>query len=130
MLSTAARVFAVAALLVSCWIETGSAHTPSAEQVIGLVGSRDSRARYGVERVERHAEVTRLLLIRVGPAWSDAPAEARRAIAERWLEEWSHAVPGGIVAVLDARNDRALVNYDGGGHARLVDPRAVRAHER
>lgn len=126
MLSTTARLVALAALLVSCWIETGSAHTPSPEQVIALVSSRDSRARYGVERVERHAEVPRLLLIRVGKTWSDAPAEARRAIAARWLEEWSHAVPGGIVAVLDARTDRALVNYDARGRARLVDPPPAR----
>jgi hypothetical protein len=118
-----ARLVALGALLVSCWIEAGSAHTPSPEQVIALVGSSESRARYGVERVERHAEVARLLLVRVGPAWADAPAEARRAVAESWLEEWSHAVPGGIVAVLDARTDRALVNYDAHGRARLAEPR-------
>jgi hypothetical protein len=57
----------------------------------------------------------------VGPGWLALPAAERRAAAEQWLQGWRHAVPQGIVAVVDAASGRARVNFDAHGHARVED---------
>ena len=96
-------------------------HRLTPEQVMARVRATDMSAHFYVAEVERSAALPRMLVVRVGPGWWDAEASLRTQVAEKWLHMWESAVTGGIVAVVDDR-DRAVVNYDGNGRARL-EPR-------
>jgi hypothetical protein len=105
-----------------------AAHTPSvaahwqtAEDVVEELRAPAYREQFDVTRVDRHPDLERLLVIRVGPGWRRVAAATRRKAAASWLSRWRHAVPQGIVAVLDASSDRSLVNFDSDGHAALTD---------
>jgi hypothetical protein len=100
------------------------AHGPAAADVVGALEASAVRARFGVMAAARDAKAPRVLLVRVGPKWSEAPADDRRTAAEEWLQLWRAAVPHGIVAVLDDETSASLVNFDATGHARLVGPPA------
>lgn len=90
---------------------TGRAHAPTPAEVIATIAAP---AEAGVTRAERDARNPRVLVVRVGPRWLELPREARVEGARRWREAWRHAVPGGVVAVLDER-ERVVVRYGAGG---------------
>lgn len=61
-------------------------------------------------------------MIRVGPQWFEKTAADRRAAAERWWQQWRHAVPQGIVAILDEATGQSLVSFDARGRAGVKEP--------
>jgi hypothetical protein len=87
------------------------------DEVIARIAAEKSGA--GVESVARDARASRLLVVRVGPAWTRLAPARRLALADAWRHLWRDAVPRGIVAVLDAATGRALVNFDATGRARM-----------
>jgi hypothetical protein len=96
------------------------AHTVSPDEIVAGLRAPSVHEAYDVEDVSRLEGLPRLLLVRVGPRWREVPAEQRRAIAENWARSWEHAVPQGIVSIVDARSGDAVVNFDALGNARLV----------
>ena len=111
----------LAPVLVAAVVGGAVAHWLTADDVMTELRQPAARERFDVIRVERHPDLERLLVIRVGPGWQRVAAAARREAAESWLARWRHAVPRGIVAVLDAATDRPLVNFEPGGRATLTD---------
>ncbi|HVM97329.1 MAG TPA: hypothetical protein VMT89_13125 [Candidatus Acidoferrales bacterium] len=112
---TLIEIFAVLSFLCAPTL----AHWTDPAVIVNLMqndtGLRDHLGVFEVTRDKR------LLVVRVLRAkWDAAPAEVRAKLATEWRETWRHNVPGGIVAVLDATNDRPLVNYDGEGKPRLA----------
>jgi hypothetical protein len=95
------------------------AHTVSADEVVAQLRAPALREAYGIVDVHRLDGLPRLLLVQVGERWRDVPAEQRRAAAEEWAVTWQHAVPQGIVSVVDGEGD-AVVNFDALGGARLT----------
>jgi hypothetical protein len=91
------------------------AHTPAPEDVVASIAEPGARVAAGVERAERDMRNPRVLLVRVGPQWFVRPREARAAAAAEWRAAWRRAVPDGVVAVLDAATDRAVVRWGPGG---------------
>ena len=91
------------------------AHTPAPEDVVATIAEPAARVAAGVERAQRDVRNPRVLLVRVGPTWFAQPREARAAAAAEWRGAWRRAVPDGVVAVLDAATDRAVVRYGPGG---------------
>jgi hypothetical protein len=90
--------------------------------IAGLLLDRTLQTRVGLVDVYRDPDLPRLLILKVERArWDTVPAAARISLAEEWLETWRHNVPEGIVAVLDEATSDSVVNYDGAGHARLVE---------
>lgn len=96
------------------------AHTVSPEEILARLRAPAVHEAYDVEDASRLERLPRLLLVRVGPRWRDVPAERRRAVAEDWARSWEHAVPQGIVSIVDARTGDAVVNFDALGNARLM----------
>jgi hypothetical protein len=96
------------------------AHTVSPDEILARLRAPAVREAYDVEEVTRLERQPRLLLVRVGPRWRDVPVEQRRAVAQDWARSWEHAVPQGIVSVVDARRGDAVVNFDALGNAHLV----------
>lgn len=95
------------------------AHTVPPEEILAQLRAPAAREAYGVEEASRLDKLPRLLLVRVGPGWRDVPPERRRAVAEEWARAWEHAVPQGVVSILDASTGDAVVNFDALGHAHL-----------
>jgi hypothetical protein len=85
------------------------AHTPAPEDVVAMIGDPVARVAAGVERAERDMRNPRVLLVRVGPEGSRAPA--RGCGGER--DAWRRAPT--VVAVPDAATDRAVVRWGPGG---------------
>jgi len=108
-------------MLLAAHVTAAVAHWLAAEDVVTELRDPAYRERFGVTRVDRHPDLERLLVIRVGPGWQRVAPATRRQTAESWLARWQLAVPQGIVAVLDAASDRSLVNFDPGGRATLTD---------
>jgi hypothetical protein len=102
---------AIALVLVAA---SARAHTPAPEEVVASLAAPAARAATGVERVERARANPRVLLIHVGAAWPAIPRAARATAAAEWRERWRHAVPQGVVAVLD-RHGRPAVRYGRSG---------------
>jgi hypothetical protein len=101
------------------------AHWVAPEDIVaGLNQNEGLRLHAGLVEAKVDRKLPRLLIIRVKrETWQKVPPEKRLALAQAWRNDWYHAVEAGIVAVLDADTDRALVNYDGLGNARLAgDP--------
>jgi len=98
------------------------AHWDSPEAVAAALEAPVMRNAYDVVHAARDAAVPRLLVVRVGAGWRSLPDDARRRAADDWLALWRHAVPQGIVGVLDDATGHAVVNYDAVGNARLIDP--------
>ena len=110
-----------APVLLAAAVGGAAAHWLTADDVMRELREPATRESFDVIRIERHPDLERLLVIRVGPGWQRVAAAARREAAESWLARWRHAVPQGIVAVLDAATDRSLVNFEPGGRATLTD---------
>lgn len=98
------------------------AHTESPETVVADLGSPQAAEQSGIARVERDARQPRLLVVRVGEGWWKLPTEVRRDRARGWADRWRHAVPQGIIAVLDARTDRPVVRFGARGEVVGVAP--------
>jgi hypothetical protein len=111
----------VVCLVLGVLVTATGAHWLAADDVMRELRAPVNRERFDVTRVDRHAGLDRLLVIRVGPGWRRAAPAARREAAEFWLARWRHAVPQGIVAVLDTSTDKSLVNFDAKGRATLTD---------
>jgi hypothetical protein len=110
------------AMLVLLATTAAHGHTPSADEVVASIGSPDARSVAGVERAEQDRANPRVLRVHVGARWFALPREARAARAVDWHAAWRHAVPDGVVAVLDARTDRPVVRYGRGGSVVEVRP--------
>jgi hypothetical protein len=95
-------------------------HWTPPDTIIGELNGDAGRAA-GVERAERDAKVARLLVIRVGPEWYARTAAARKAQAADWLGRWRASVEQGIVAVLDARTARPVVEFGPRGTVEAVE---------
>jgi len=106
------RLFAVLGVVVGTAVW---AHTPVPEEVLASIAAPAARVATGVERAERDARNPRLLLVRVGSGWFALSRGARAAAAAEWRAAWRQAVREGIVAILDAGTDRAVVRYGRGG---------------
>ena len=91
------------------------AHTPAPEDVVATIAEPAARVAAGVEQAARDLRNPRVLLVRVGPEWFARPRDARAAVAAEWRDAWRRAVPDGVVAVLDAATDRAVVRWGPGG---------------
>ena len=96
------------------------AHTVSPAEILAQLRAPAVREAYGVEDASRLEKLPRLLLVRVGARWHEVPVEKRRAVAEEWARAWEHAVPQGIVSIVDASSGDAVVNFDGLGNAHLT----------
>jgi hypothetical protein len=81
-----------------------------------------ARSEIGIASAVRDPRLPRLLVVRVGPRWHELPGDRRQMLAETWCAGWRHAVPQGIVAVLDAATDRSVVHCGRDGTARLTGP--------
>jgi len=103
------------AVLTMAFVARAWAHAPSPDDVVASLVAPAARVAAGVERVERDTTNPRLLLVRVGPGWFALPRDARAEMAAEWHESWRRAVPQGVIAILDARTDRAVVRYGRGG---------------
>jgi len=114
------RVIVALAAVLATAASAAHAHQMSPDDVIARLRTAAARAQYDVIAVERHAELPRLLLVRVGPRWRDVPAGRRREAAEDWRQGWRHSVPQGIVSIVDAADGHAVVNFDGRGNALLT----------
>lgn len=107
------------------WIVSGtttsvaSAHTVTPDEIVAQLRAPVVREAYDVVDASRLEHLPRLLLVRVGPRWREVPADRRRAVAEQWARAWEHAVPQGIVSIVDASSGDAVVNFDALGNARL-----------
>lgn len=112
---------ALAALAAASAALPAPAHWTSPEELIRRLESNQIRHTFDVREVRRDPALPRLLLIRVGPRWSEVPAERRTAWAEEWNHLWRSTIPSGIVAVLDAGTDQPLVNFDPAGRATLKE---------
>jgi hypothetical protein len=99
-----------------------AAHRIPPEDVVARLNSPEVRQHLGVERAVRDAKAPRLLVVRVGPRWYELPVEGRRKWAAEWLDTWRASVEGGIVAVLDAGTDVAVVDYGAEGTVASVVP--------
>jgi hypothetical protein len=108
-------------LALTVQVPVVGAHWPAAEEVLTELRAPAYRERFDVIRVDRLPGLDRLLVVRVGPGWRRAAPATRREAAESWLVRWRHAVPQGIVAVLDAATDQSLVNFNAEGRAALTD---------
>jgi hypothetical protein len=111
----------LAALAAGIGILAGpaSGHWVEPEQILRRLESEEARKAFGIEEVRRDPALPRLLLIRVGEGWAKvAPAERIRA-AEEWNHLWASSVRSGIVAIVDSRTYKALVNCDANGKAVL-----------
>jgi hypothetical protein len=106
-------------LLIAGAAGTAGAHRPGPDDVRAHILA--ARRQFGITAVERHADLPRLLVIRVGPEWGGAPIAIRLQAAEDWLSRWRHATPQGVVAIVDAASDRPLVNFDANGRATIKD---------
>ncbi len=95
------------------------AHTLPPETFMAWLRTPAVRDAFGIEDVTRDPGLPRLLVIRVGAGWDLAEATRRQQMAEAWQRDWRHIVPQGIVAILDQKTDRSLVQFDPEGHARL-----------
>ena len=83
---------------------------------------------FDVREVRRDPDLPRLLVIRVGPRWSEVPAGQRIEWAEEWHHLWRSTIANGILAVLDSATEDPLVNFDADGRATLKTTRAPTAH--
>lgn len=104
---------------LACATVIARAHWVQPEQVIAQLRVPALRQAFGITEVTRHPDLPRMLVIRVGPRWTEVAAPQRRAAAERWRHLWRHSVPQGILAILDAATDRSLINFDAEGRAML-----------
>ena len=96
------------------------AHTVAPQEILAQLRAPAVREACGVEDATRLENLPRLLLVRVGSRWRDVPAEKRRAVAEEWARAWEHAVPQGILSIVDASSGDAVVNFDALGNAHLT----------
>jgi hypothetical protein len=110
----------LAAAFAPCAGAPASAHWVTPEEVVAELDAPATRTSLDVLSVARDARLPRLLVVRVGPRWTELDPALRREAAESWRELWRHAVPDGVLAVTDA-SGRSLVSFDAAGRAQLRD---------
>ena len=116
-------IIALAVLAAASATRPAGAHWATPEELIRRLESDATRTAFDIREVRRDPALPRLLVIRVGPRWSEVPAERRTEWAEEWNHLWRSTLKNGIVAVLDSATDHPLVNFDAEGHATLKDVR-------
>src|SRR5215470_8672983 len=112
-----AGVLTLALVIITSASGGARAHTVTPEEVVAKIASPPVREAYGILTVERAPEVPRLLVVRVGDKWNELPVTMREDAASDWLVLWRHAVAQGIVAVLDGKTGRPVINFDAQGRA-------------
>ena len=117
----------LAAAFALCAGAAARAHWVTPEEVVAELDAPATRTSLDVLSVARDARLPRLLVVRVGPRWTELDPALRREAAEAWRELWRHAVPDGVLAVTDA-SGRSLVSFDAAGRAQLRDPPSGPAH--
>lgn len=110
----------LAGLLLVVTTGLAHAHSETPDDVVAALGDASTRARMGVEKVERDGANPRVLVLRVGKAWYEHSEDERREAAARWRERWQQAVPQGVVAVLDAKTEQPVVRFAPGGRVFLA----------
>jgi hypothetical protein len=113
------RAFAALAVLVGLG-GAASAHWVTPEAIVAELNSPHAREALGVENAVRDEKAPRLLVIRVGEGWYRLPAATRRTQAGDWLSTWRESVAEGVVSILDARTQRAVVHFGPGGRVEGV----------
>lgn len=96
-----------------------AAHWTPPEAIVAELNADTGRG-IGVEGAGRDAKVPRLLVIRVGDRWYALTPAARRAQAADWTGRWRASVGQGIVAVLDARTAKPVVEFGPRGTIKAV----------
>ena len=91
------------------------AHSLTGEELIASLAAPAARVATGVERVAISPANDRVLVVEVGARWYALAPEARASSATGWRAAWRHAVPGGVVAVLDAGTGAPVVRFAPGG---------------
>lgn len=110
-------LLAVLSLLAAAPV--GAHWVSPAEIVAGLNQNPALKQATGVVEARRDPALPRLLLIRVDRrVWDTVPLEKRLALAQDWHDTWRHNVDEGIIAILDAKTDDSLVQFDAAGRAR------------
>jgi hypothetical protein len=94
------------------------AHQVTPEQVEAGIATQPAAAALDVQSAARDPRLGRLLVVRVGPGWSRAPAALRTRAAEAWHSLWREASPTGVLAIVDP-DGRSLVDFDPYGRARM-----------
>lgn len=115
-----ASVFLAALLLAG----SAAAHHATPQEVVARLNGTEMRTEYGIASAAIAADLPRMLVVRVGPTWFQVDAVRRVGAAESWHVLWRDAVPGGILAIVDAA-EQPVVNFDSAGRARLHDPSAA-----
>jgi hypothetical protein len=106
-------VVAVAAIVLTA--PGARAHSLAPEEVVAGLTLPAARVALGVEQAIVDERNPRVLVVRVGDGWFHLAAPIRSAAAEEWQTTWRHAVPAGVVAVLDARTGAPVVRYGTAG---------------
>ena len=63
-----------------------------------------------------------MLVIRVGPRWYERNAADRRTQAAAWADLWRRNVEGGVVAIVDAKTEKPVVQFGRNGEVVGVAP--------
>jgi len=111
-------------LVVLVAVSGAQAHTFTSEEIAASLAAPAARVATGAERVTIAPANARVLLVEVGARWYELTPEERSALAAQWREAWRHAVPSGVVAVLDAGTKSPVVRFAPGGD--VVAVRAAR----
>jgi hypothetical protein len=98
------------------------AHWVSPESIVAGATDESTRSTWGVETAYRDGKAPRLLVIRVGPRWYDRSATDRRSQAAAWADLWRKNVEGGIVAIVDAKTEKPVVQFGRSGEVVGVAP--------
>jgi hypothetical protein len=116
-----------ASVLLAALLLAGSAaaHHATPPEVVARLNGTEMRTEYGIASAAIATDLPRMLVVRVGPTWFQVDAVRRVTAAESWYALWRDAVPGGVLAVVDAA-EQPVVNFDSAGRARLHDPAAAR----
>jgi hypothetical protein len=119
---------AAAAIGLSLVFGTPAAgHWVGADDIVAQLNSEQSRSALGVEEARRDERTPRLLVVRVGERWYALPRAERKIRAAAWWDLWHHNVAGGIIAILDARTEKPVVQFGSRGQVTEVasQPRGV-----
>ena len=100
-----------------------AAHWLQPEEIVTELNAPAVRDALGVTSARRDDKTPRLLIVRVGPRWYELSTAVRRLQARDWADLWRHNVPEGIVAILDDRSARPVVQFDATGGVASVEER-------
>jgi hypothetical protein len=113
------RVLIISSILIMCAI-TIFGHIVPKEEIVAYLNSQEVREAAGIERASQDEKLSRLLIIEVGEQWFKLSANERREFAKKWHAAWKHAIPNGIVSVIEKKSGEAVVSYRPDGRVELT----------